>query len=176
MKRLGKWLLYAVAFAGLFYASVVVSLRLGRDAAPDLSTDRSTQVPADRASGPPPGYVPPAPGDTPCLQPENVSRCIGRSTARTGLMELAGLQARRMRERGAYAEDAATLGFQPAIGMALRMTGGPNGWTAEYRHTAGRVGCAVYAGDVEEPFETVGGGIPESPGAVACDDPLAGGR
>jgi hypothetical protein len=34
----------------------------------------------------------------------------------------------------------------------------------------------VYAGDVEEPFETVGGGIPESPGAVACDDPLAGGR
>jgi hypothetical protein len=29
---------------------------------------------------------------------------------------------------------------------------------------------------VEEPFTTVGGGLPESPGAVACDDPLVAER
>lgn len=146
--------------------------RSGGPVEPNLSTDASTQVPLDRASGP---YERPAPADTPCLQPEYVSRCIGRSTARTGLMELSGLQERRMRERGGYADDAAALGFQPQSGMVLRMSGGPDGWTAEYHSTAGQVGCTVYAGDVEEPFETIGGLLSESPGAIACDDPLAGG-
>jgi hypothetical protein len=169
MKRLGKWLLAAVVCAGLFIGSAVISVRV-RDAMP---TNTSTQVPLDRLS---PDYVRPAPEDTPCLQPEYVTRCIGRSTARTGLMQLAGLQAERKRNRGAYAQDAATLGFQPGSGMALRMIGGRDGWTAEYHHTAGGVGCAVYEGEVEEPYETFGGGIPEAPGAVACDDPLAGGR
>lgn len=177
MKRVGKWLLYAVVGAGFFYGGAVLSVRLSRDgdAAPSVATDASTRVPPDRAAGPPPGYEPPAPEDTPCLQPANVTRCIGRSRARTGLMRLAGLQEQRMRERGGYAEDAAALGFRPESGMELRMRGGADGWTAEYRHMAGGVGCAVYDGDVEEPFATVGGGVPESPGAVACDDPLVSG-
>lgn len=177
MKRLGKWLLYAVAAAGLFFGGAMLSVRLPRDAAPDIRTDASTEVPMERASGPPPGYEPPAPEDTPCLQPEYVSRCIGQSTARTGLMRLAGLQEQRMRRRGGYADDAAALGFQPENGMTLNMRAGPDGWTAEYHSVAGGVGCAVYEGEVEEPFGTFGGGgVPESPGAVACDDPLASGR
>jgi len=177
MKRLGKWLLYAVGAVGLFVGGALLSTRTPRDSVtPSISTDASTQVPLDRASGPPPGYTPPAPSDTPCLQPENVSRCIGRSTARSGLMQLAGLQDRRMRERGAYAADAADLGFQAQSGMILRMTGGEDGWTAEYHSSSAGVGCAVYAGEVDEPFRTVGGLLSESPGAVACDDPLAAGR
>lgn len=176
MKRLGKWILYAVVAAGLFVGSAVLSVRRSGDTAPNVSTDASIQVPPDRASGPPPEYEPPAPEDTPCLQPENVTRCIGRARARTGLMQLAGLQEERMRVRGSYAEDAAALGFRPESGMALRMRSGPGGWTAEYHHTAGGVGCAVYDGDVEAPFTTVGGVLSESPGAVACDDPLSAGR
>ena len=176
MKRLGKWLLFAVIGAGFFYGGAVLSVRLSSDATPSVSTDGSTAVPPDRAEGPPPGYEPPDPRDTPCLQPEFVSRCIGRATARTGLMTLAGLQAERMRERGGYADDAASLGFLPANGMELRMRADSDGWTAEYRHATAGVGCAVYDGEVEEPFTTVGGGIPDSPGAVACDDPLAMGR
>ena len=176
MKRLGKWLLYAIIGAAFFYGGAVLSIRLSSDATPGLSTDASTAVAPDRASGPPPGYEPPAPEDTPCLQREYVARCIGRATARTGLMTLTGLQQERMRERGSYAEDAAALGFQPQSGMALRMRGGPTGWTAEYHHAAAGVGCAVYEGEVDEPFTTVGGGLPASPGAVACDDPLATSR
>lgn len=176
MKRVGKWLLYAVVGAGLFYGGAVLSIGLSRDASPSVSTDASTQVPPDRASGPPPGYAPPAPEDTPCLQPENVARCVGRATARTGLMELAGLQDERLRERGGYAEDPADLGFRPATGMVLRMRGGPGGWTAEYHHTSGQVGCAVYDGQVEEPFTTVGGRLPDAAGAVGCDDPLSAER
>ncbi len=177
MKRLGKWLLYAVGAAALFYGGALLSVRTSGsgDADVDIATDASTQVPAERAGGPPPGYRPPAPSDTPCLQPEFVTRCIGRSTARTGLMELAGLQDRRMRERGRYADEASDLGFRPQDGMALRMEGGADGWTAEYHHIAAGVGCAVYAGAVEEPLTTVGGILSESPGAVACDDPLATG-
>jgi hypothetical protein len=175
MKRVGMWLQYAVVAAGLFYGGAVLSVRLPRDASPVLSTDASTQVPQDRASGPPPGYERPAPEDTPCLWTEYVTRCIGRATARTGLMELAGLQEKRMRERGRYAEDAQALGFRPESGMVLRMMGGLGGWTAEYHHTAGRVGCAVYGGEVEKPFTTVGGRLPESAGGVACDDPLTTG-
>jgi hypothetical protein len=176
MKRLGKWLLYVVVGAAFFYGGAVLSLRLSSEATPSVSTDASTQVPADRASGPPAGYQPPAPEDTPCLQPEYVARCIGRATARTGLMELAGLQRERARQRGAYEEDAAALGFRAASGMELRMRATPGGWTAEYHHVAARVGCAIYDSEVEEPFTTVRGGLPESPGAVACDDPLATGR
>lgn len=175
MKRLAKWLLYAVVAAGFFFGGAVLSVRRSSDSRPSVATDASTQVPSDRASGPPPGYSPPAPEDTPCLQPQNASRCIGRSRARTGLMRLAGLQAERLRERGGYAEDAAALGFGAEDGMVLRMSGGPSGWTAEYHHTSG-VGCAVYDGEVEEPLTTSGGGLPASPGAVACDDPLAAGR
>ncbi len=176
MKRLGKWILYAVVCAGLFVGGAVLSVRRSGDTAPNVSTDASIQVPPDRAGGPPPGYEPPAPEDTPCLQPEYAARCIGRARARTGLMRLAGLQAERMRVRGSYAEDAAALGFQPESGMVLRMRSGPGGWTAEYHHTAGGVGCAVYDGDVEEPFTTVGGVLSASSGAVACDDPLSVGR
>jgi hypothetical protein len=176
MKRVGKWLLYAVVGAAFFYGGAVLSVRLSSDATPNVSTDASTAVPLDRASGPPPGYEPPAPEDTPCLQPEYVTRCIGRATARTGLMGLADLQEERMRERGAYAEDAATLGFLPGSGMELRMRADPGGWTAEYHHSVAGVGCAVYDGEVEEPFTTIGGGLPDTPGAVACDDPLAIGR
>jgi hypothetical protein len=80
------------------------------------------------------------------------------------------------RVRGSYADDAAALGFRPESGMVLRMRSGPGGWTAEYHHTAGGVGCAVHDGDVEEPFTTVGGVLSQSPGAVACDDPLSAGR
>lgn len=173
MKRLGSWLLLAVVAAGFFYGGAALSVRLSSDATPSVSTDASTTVPPDRASGPPPGYEPPAPEDTPCLQRENVSRCIGRATARTGLMTLAGLQAERMRERGAYAEDAAALGFRPGSGMELRFRATPGGWTAEYHHTVAGVGCAIYEGEVEVPFTTVGGILADSPGAVACDDPLA---
>lgn len=177
MKRVGKWLLFLVVAAGLFYGGALLSVRVPRDAAPDIRTDPSTQVPPERAGGPPPGYRPPAPEDTPCLQPEYVSRCIGQSKARTGLMTLAGLQAARMRQRGSYADDASALGFEPESGMVLNMRAGPDGWTAEYHSTAGGVGCAVYDGDVEEPFATFGGaGVPESAGAVACDNPLADGR
>ena len=155
----------------------MLSVRMPRDAAPEIRTDPSTQVPQERAGGPPPGYRPPAPEDTPCLQPEYVSRCIGQSRSRTGLMALAGLQEERLRRRGSYAGEAATLGFEPESGMVLNMRAGPDGWTAEYHSVAGGVGCAVYGGDVEEPFETFGGGgVPESPGAVACDNPLAGAR
>ena len=114
--------------------------------------------------------------DTPCLQPQYVSRCIGRSRARTGLIALAELQAARLRERGSYAENAAFLGFAAESGMVLRMRAGPDGWSAEYHSAVGGVGCAVYGGEVEEPFETIGGLLPASPDAVACDDPLAGGR
>jgi hypothetical protein len=96
--------------------------------------------------------------------------------ARTGLMVLAGLQEQRMRERGSYTEEATALGFQAESGMVLRMRAGPGGWTAEYHHTASGMGCAVYEGEVEEPFTTLGGWLPESAGAVACDDPLAAGR
>ena len=177
MKTLGAWLLFAVVAAGFVYGGALLSVRLSSpNAAPSVSTDASTQVPPERAAGPPPGYEPPAPEDTPCLQREYVTRCIGRARARTGLMELAGLQAERMRVRGGYAEDAAALGFQPASGMVLRMRGDPGGWTAEYHHTAGGVGCAVYDGDVAEPFTTIGGVLSASPGAVACDDPLSTGR
>lgn len=176
MKRVGKWLLFAASGAALFYGGAVLSVRLSPDAAPSIATDASTRVPPERASELAPGYEPPAPEDTPCLQPEYVTRCIGRATARTGLMELAGLQEERMRERGRYAEDAATLGFRPESGMVLRMREGPGGWTAEYHHVVAGVGCAVYDGEVDEPFTTVGGGLPESPGAVACDDALAAGR
>ncbi|MGD8282365.1 MAG: hypothetical protein PVJ80_16515 [Gemmatimonadota bacterium] len=177
MKRLGKWLLYAVVAVGLFYGGALLSVRVPRDVAPEIGTDPSTRVPPERAGGPPPGYRPPAPEDTPCLQAEYVSRCIGQSKARTGLMTLAGLQEERMRRRGSYAADAAALGFQPESGMVLNMRVGSDGWTAEYHSTAGGVGCAVYNGDVEDPFPTfAGGGVPESPGAVACDNPLAGGR
>lgn len=175
MRQLGKWLLYLVIGAAFFYAGALLSVRLPRDAEPDIATDASTRVPPDRASGPPPGYEPPAPEDTPCLQPEYVRRCIARSTARVGLMELAGLQQQRMRERGHYAEDATELGFRPESGMVLRMRADGDGWTAEYHSATAGVGCAVYGGEPEDPFETVGGGVPESPSAVACDDPLAGG-
>lgn len=175
MKRLGTWLLYAALAAGCFYGGALLSVRLSSGGAtPDLATDVSTRVPPERASGPPPGYEPPAPEDTPCLQPAYVRRCIARSTARVGLMELAGLQERRRRERGSYADDAGDLGFQPDPGMSLRMRAAGDGWTAEYHSTAGGVGCAVYEGDIDEPYETFGGGVPERPGAVACDDPLAG--
>lgn len=175
MKRVGMWLLYAVVGAGLFYGGALLSVRRSSDASPNVSTDASTRVPPDRASGSA-GYRPPAPEDTPCLQPEYVTRCIGRSMARTGLMQLAGLQAERRRERGSYAAEASSLGFRPESGMVLRMTGDTRGWAAEYHHTAGGVGCAVYEGDVEEPFTTLGGWLPESAGAVACDDPLTTGR
>jgi hypothetical protein len=176
MMRLGKALLFVVACAGLFYGGALLSVRLSNDATPQTGTDASTQVPPDRASGPPPGYEPPAPADTPCLQPAYVSRCIGRATARTGLMTLAGLQEARRRDRRSYAEDADDLGFRPANGMELRMRADSGGWTAEYHHIVSGVGCATYAGDVEGPFTTSGGTLPESPGAVACDDPLATGR
>jgi hypothetical protein len=176
MRSLGKWLLYAVVGAAFFFGGALFSVRDSSDATSNVSTDASTAVPLDRASGPPPGYEPPAPEDTPCLQPEYVRRCIGRATARIGLMALAGLQRERMRERGAYAEDAAALGFRAESGMELRMRASPGGWTAEYHHAIARVGCAVYDGEVEEPFTTVGGGLPASPGAVACDDPLTTGR
>ncbi|HUF76271.1 MAG TPA: hypothetical protein VMM35_08325 [Longimicrobiales bacterium] len=175
MKRLAKWLLYAVVGAAFVYGGAVLSDRRSRVAAPNVSADPSTQVPPDRASGPPPGYEPPAPEDTPCLQPEFATRCIGRARARRGLMELAGLQEERMRVRGSYAEDAAALGFRPESGMVLRMRGGQAGWTAEYHHTAGVVGCAVYNGEVDAPFTTIGGVLSAAPGAVACDDPLATG-
>jgi hypothetical protein len=175
MKRLAKWLLYAALGAGVVYGGAMLSVRRSSDAVPSVSTDASTQVPQDRASGPPPGYEPPSPEDTPCLQPEYVSRCIGRATARTGLMELAGLQEARLRDRGAFASDAASLGFRPASGMELRMRASADGWTAEYHHAATGVGCAVYDGEVEDPFTTAGGGLPDSPGAVACDDPLTTG-
>jgi len=178
VKRLGKLFLFAVLGAGFFYGGAVLSLRLTGDGSPAVSTDTdaSVQVPPDRQSGPPPGYEPPAPEDTPCLQPEYATRCIGRARARTGLMELAGLQAERMRTRGRYAEDAAALGFVPASGMVLRMRGGPDGWTAEYHHTVAGVGCAVYDGAIDDPFSSVGGILSATPGAVACDDPLADGR
>jgi hypothetical protein len=177
MKRLGKPLLYAAVGVAFFYGGASMSARLSPPGpAPSVSTDPSTAVPLDRASAPPPGYRPPAPEDTPCLQPENVARCIGRATARTGLMTLAGLQAERMRQRGSYAEDAVALGFLPERGMELRMRGGRRGWSAEYHHLATGVGCVVYDGEVEEPFGTAGGGLPDTPGAVACDDPLAAGR
>lgn len=176
MKGLGKLFLFAVAGVGFFYGGAVLSTRLSGDAEPSLSTDPSTQVPPERASGPPPGYEPPAPEDTPCLQPEYATRCVGRARARTGLMQLAGLQQERMRTRGGYAGDAGTLGFEPASGMVLRMEGGPGGWTAEYHHVTAGVGCAIWEGDVDEPFTTFGGLLSASPGAVACDDPLATGR
>ena len=175
MQTLGKWLLYLAVGAAFFYGGAVLSMRRSTEATPSVGTDASTAVPADRASGPPPGYEPPDPEDTPCLQREFVARCIGRATARTGLMTLAGLQEARMRERGRYAEDAASLGFRPADGMELRMRAEANGWTAVYRHAATGVGCAVYRGEVD-PFTTPGGGLPEAAGGVACDDPLAAGR
>jgi hypothetical protein len=180
MKRIGKWVLYAVLAAGLFYGGVLLSVRLGSDspsdARPNLSTDGSTQVLPDRAAGPPPGYEPPAPEDTPCLQPEFVSRCIGRSTARIGLMRLAGLQEAYMRQTGGYTDDAARVGFQGDTGMELRMRADDDGWTARYRHVATGIGCAIWTTGVEEPFTTPGGGVPEAAGAVSCDDPLAVGR
>jgi len=176
MKRLGKWLLFAVIGTAFFYGGAVLSVRRSSGASPSLATDASTAVGPDRAQGPPPGYEPPDPEDTPCLQREYVARCIGRAAARTGLMELAGLQAQRMRERGRYAEDAAALGFRSGPGMDLRMRVGPEGWTAEYRHVAAGVGCAIYDGEVEERLTTAGGSLPDAPGAVACDDPLAVGR
>lgn len=175
MKRWAKWLLYMVVGAAFFYGGARLSVRPPAGASPSVSADPSTEVPPDRASGPPPGYRPPAPEDTPCLQRENVSRCIGRATARTGLMTLAGLQRERMRTRGAYAEDAADLGFRPENGMQLRMSAERTGWTAEYRHMVTGVGCAIYEGEVEDPFTTLGGIFADAPGAVACDDPLASG-
>jgi hypothetical protein len=60
--------------------------------------------------------------------------------------------------------------------MELRMRSDRGGWAAEYRHAVAGVGCAVYDGEVAEPFTTVGGGLPASAGTVACDDPLATGR
>ena len=173
MKRLAKLLLYLVVAAAFFVGGALVSVRLSSDATPSVSTDASTAVPPNRASGPPPGYEPPAPEDTPCLQSRYVARCIGRAAARTGLMTLAGLQEERWRERGSYADDASALGFRPDPGMELRMRADGDGWTAEYHHTATRVGCAVYSGDIGDRFTTVGGRLPDSAGAVACDDPLA---
>lgn len=175
LRSAAKWLLYLVAGAGLFYGGALLSVRLS-DSPPNVSTDPSTQVPPDRTSGPPPGYEPPAPGDTPCLQPEYVSLCIGRSRARTGMMRLAGLQEAHERVTGRYVADARVLGFETEDGMELRMRGDEAGWTAQYRHVAGEVGCAIYVGEVAEPFTTVRGGVPDSPDAVACDDPLAAGR
>jgi hypothetical protein len=174
MKRLGVLLLYATIGAAFFVGGAVLSMRRPSDPpASGAPTDVSTAVPDDRASGPPPDYDPPAPEDTPCLQSEHIARCIGRARARTGLMRLVGLQEARMRERGGWAEDASTLGFLPESGMELRMRAGPDGWTAAYRHTATGIGCAIYAGEVDEPFTLPGGGRPEAPGAVGCDDPLA---
>ena len=177
MKRLGVLVFYATIGAAFFVGGAVLSMRRSSDVpARSVATDASTAVPENRAAGPPPGYQPPAPEDTPCLQAEHVARCIGRAKARTGLMTLAGLQEARMRERGGYAADAASLGWIPESGMELRMRATPTGWTAEYRHTVTGVGCAVYAGVVDEPFTTPSGALPGAPGAVACDDPLVAAR
>lgn len=179
MKTIGKWLLYAVAAVGLFMLGAFLSVRLdldpsSSDAAPSLSTDASTEVPTERASGPPPGYEPPAPQDTPCLQPQFVSRCIGRSTARTGLMSLAGLQEAHMRANGTYTADVSRIGFRPEGTMELEVRADSAGWSAQYRHRATGVGCAIWVGETE-PFPAPEGGVPESAGAVGCDDPLVSG-
>lgn len=177
MKHMGGLLLYATIGAAFFVGGAVLSMRHSAGApASGASTDASSAVPAERAAGPPPGYEPPAPEDTPCLQSEHVARCIGRARARTGLMRLAGLQEARMRERGGYAEDAASLGWAAESGMELRMTAGPGGWTAAYRHVATSMGCAIHDGDVAEPFTTPSGGLLGARGTVACDDPLVAGR
>lgn len=174
LKGVGKWLLYLVLGVGLFYGGALLRIRLS-DSSPNVATDASTQVPADRTGGPPAGYEPPAPDDTPCLQPQYVSRCIGRSRARTGMMQLAGQQEAFMRSTGRYAADARVLGFAVEDGMELRMRAEGGGWTAQYRHVPTDLACAIFVGEVVDPFTTVRGGVPDAEGAVGCDDPLVGG-
>lgn len=172
LRTTGKWLLYLALGVGLFVGGALLRVRFS-DSQPNVATDAATQVPPDRAAGPPPGYEPPSPDDTPCLQAQYVSRCIGRSRARTGMMQLAGRQEAFRSTTGRYAADERVLGFEVEEGMELRLRGNADGWTARYRHVATDLACAIYAGEVEDPFALVRGGVPDAAGAVGCDDPLA---
>ncbi len=93
------------------------------------------------------------------------------STIQQDFRNLGSAQERYHQLHLSYAQDLASLGFDPTVGVQVQVVeASSGGWSAQGTHESlGQArGCAVYLGDADPPSIPGGGSHTNGPGVVQC--------